>query len=167
MPSSTARRASSAEPTCSHTRVPARCSASIQTRGGCPQWNDATATPAAQATSICAELVNPVMKLTLNGCRVADWMASMVAANALAGMSPTPIEPRPPASQTATARSGVMPTNAIPACAMGWSTLYTSVKRVEITFMMVSLARVRSGRRCRRCRLDWPLAHSGHRRSEA
>ena len=54
MPSSTARRAASAEPTCSQTFVPAGCSASIQARFGCPQWNEATGTPAAQATSIWA-----------------------------------------------------------------------------------------------------------------
>ena len=60
------------------------------------------------------------MKLMLYGWPVPARMASIVAFSAGGGISPTPIEPSPPAAQTASARSGVMPTKAIPAWALGW-----------------------------------------------
>ena len=141
IPSSTARRAASGEPTCSHTLTPALCSASIHARGGCPQWNDTTGTCSAHATSICAGSVNVVMKLMLNGRSVPARTASIVAFSAGGGISPTPMDPSPPARHTATARSGVIPTNAMPAWAMGWLTPYVSVNRVRIMSRSSAAAR--------------------------
>jgi hypothetical protein len=48
----------------------------------------------------------------------------------LRGISPTPTEPSAPALLTATARLGVMPTNAMPAWAIGVASPYASVNRV-------------------------------------
>src|SRR5262249_43199706 len=79
---------------------------------------------------MCAWLVKMVMKLTLNGRSVPARTAAMVFDNASAGISPTPIEPSAPALLTATARLGVMPTNAMPACAIGVASPYASVNRV-------------------------------------
>jgi hypothetical protein len=54
----------------------------------------------------------------------------MISVIAGTGSSPTPSEPNAPALLTATARSGVIPTNAIPACAIGVLNPYASVNLV-------------------------------------
>src|SRR5262249_49029647 len=79
---------------------------------------------------MCAWLVKMVMKLMLNGRSVPARTAAMVFDNASAGISPTPIEPSAPALLTATARLGAMPTNAMPAWAIGVVSPYASVNRV-------------------------------------
>ena len=70
------------------------------------------------------------MKLTWNGRGVPARIAAMVWVMAGGGSSPTPSEPSPPALLTATASSGVMPTNAIPAWATGVLNPYASVNLV-------------------------------------
>src|SRR5690349_23444193 len=71
------------------------------------------------------------MKLTWNGPSVPARMAAIVAVIAGAGSRPTPSEPSAPALLTATARSGVIPTKAMPAWAIGVDSPKASVKRVR------------------------------------
>src|SRR5262245_37677186 len=81
------------------------------------------------------------MKFTLRGTVTAVLNDRIRPRIACAGSGPTATEPSPPALETAIARSGGVPTNAIGACAIGCRTPYSRVNLVSICFKAVPFGR--------------------------
>ncbi len=120
-PPSTATRAASAEPTCSHTDTPASRSSLTWSAGGCPQWKETIGTRSSTHTSTSSPVGKKVMRLTWNGLPAVRALTSRIISRSRSGgRSAAPIAPMPPALVTAAANSGVSATNAIPAQTNGY-----------------------------------------------